>query len=168
MSVVSTVQFVRVYVWVSLIKARSPGHAALSIGDAIYPSEGYVSFAPAVSGSISGAGKFYDRNHDTSYYARRGVWIGTIYGLDTAAMLHAISKEVASPPAYGAFNECATTVRRILKIGGGDTHASWWSSWNTHPISPDDVEDYASSIVDNTKTIGSSAVRIRGEGTIGR
>lgn len=39
---------VTVYVWVSLIKARSPGHAAMQIGDATFPNEGYMSFAPLV------------------------------------------------------------------------------------------------------------------------
>lgn len=34
---------VTVYVWVSLIKATSPGHAALQIGNAMFPDNGYIS-----------------------------------------------------------------------------------------------------------------------------
>lgn len=80
-------------------------------------------------------------------------------------MLRQIQAEVDRPPAYGPMNECATTVRRFLKLGGGDQFASWWSRNNVPPITPDDVEDYASSIVSNTKANGSYQTSIKGEGS---
>jgi len=157
---------VTVYVWVSLLKAQSPGHAALSIDGASYPSSGYVSFAPLQSGSISGAGNFYDRFHDDEHYKGRGVWIGTIIGLDTTKMLEQIKADVAAAPAYGPMNQCATTVRRYLKLGGGDAFASRWSRNSIPPISPDDVEDYAKSIVAGTRQSGSTGQTIRGKGSL--
>lgn len=157
---------VTVYVWVSLIKAGSPGHAAMSINLASLPENGYISFAPEESGSISGAGKFFDRAYDVEHYKNRGVWTGTIYGLDTDKMLNQLKADLASPPAYGVFNECATVVRSYLKLGGGDQFASWWSRNNLPPISPDDVEDYAKSIIKGTQDKGSYGFKTVGEGTL--
>lgn len=156
---------VTVYVWVSLLKAKSPGHAALQIGDAVYPQQGYVSFAPLESGKIRGAGKFYDKFHDDEHYSGRGVWIGHIFGLNTDAMLKKMAEDLGAVPAYGPMNECATTVRQYLKIGGGDEFASAWSRNSVPPISPDDVEDFARSIVNKTKDKGSSAIKVQGEGS---
>ena len=156
---------VRVYVWVSHIQSRSPGHAALQIERGTTPDAGYVSFAQEVQGSVSGPGKFYDKSHDEKHYKGRGVWIGTIWGLDTVAMGEQLRKEYEGGMHYGARNECATTVKRILSIGGGDKLASWWSRENVGPISPDDVEDFARSIVEKTKPNGSYSEKINGVGT---
>lgn len=159
---------VKVYVWVSLIKSSSPGHAAMEIGRGSTPETGYVSFAPLVEGSISGAGKYFDKEHDKQHYAGRGLWKGYIYGLDTEKMLKALKADLASPPHYGPLNECATTVRRYLVEGGGNDLASWWSSWSLGGVvSPDDLEDYAKSIVHATKHIGSFQTTTRGEGSPG-
>ena len=157
-----------VYVWVSLVKSGSPGHAAMEIGGGTTPATGYVSFAPLVEGSISGAGKFFDKEHDRSHYAGRGLWIGCIYGLDTEKMLQKLKADLASPPAYGPLNECATTVRTYLVEGGGNELASWWSSWSLGGVvSPDDLEDYAQSIVERTRDRGSYDHSVRGEGSLG-
>lgn len=137
----------------------------MQIGGAVYPKEGYISFAPLVEGSIRGAGKFFDRFHDDEHYKGRGLWVGHIYGLNTDEMMKQLQADIGSPPAYGPLNECATVVRRYLKAGGGDEFASWWSRNNIPPISPDDVEDFARSIVGNTKDKGSSERTIRGAGS---
>jgi len=160
-----TAEPVRVYVWVSHIQSGSPGHAALQIGGGKTPDDGYVSFAPEVQGSVSGPGKFYDKSHDDKHYNGRGVWIGTIWGLDIAAMRIKLREEYKGGMHYSYRNECATTVKRILIKGGGDKLASWWSRKNVGPISPDDVEDFARSIVENTKPNGSYSEKINGVGT---
>lgn len=159
---------VTVYVWVSLLKANSPGHAALSMGPAAAtPQSGYLSFAPRVAGSAHGPGHFYSRAHDVEHYAKRGVWIGTIYGLDVDSMMRSFHQERMTPPTYSLLNECSTVVHRYLAIGGGDKLASQWSrTLLVNVWSPDDVEDYARSIVNATATLGSQGIQRRGEGTI--
>lgn len=157
-----------VYVWVSLTKSGSPGHAAMEIGFGTTPATGYISFAPLQEGSMSGAGKFYDKAHDNEHYKGRGLWIGYIYGLDTGKMLTKLATDIAAPPHYGPLNECATTVRTYLVAGGGDGFASWWSSWSLGGVvSPDDLEDYAKSIIARTKDKGSYERSVRGEGSLG-
>lgn len=157
---------VRVYVWVSHIQSGSPGHAAIQIECGTTPATGYVSFAPEVQRSISGPGKFYDKSHDDEHYSSRGVWIGTIWGLDTENMRKQLRKEYEGGMHYHVLNsQCATMVKRILSIGGGDKLASWWSRNNVGPISPDDVEDFARSIVEKTKPNGSYSEKINGLGT---
>ena len=158
---------VTVYVWVSLVSAKSPGHAALSIRpSAERPLDGYVSFAPKASGSIYGPGHFFDRAHDTEHYSKRGVWIGTIYGLDVDKMTRQFRIDCRAPQTYSPFNECANVVHRYLAIGGGDELAGRWSRHALLTWSPDDVEDYARSIVENTTRLGSTGTKRRGEGTM--
>ena len=78
------------------------------------------------------------------------------------------AKVSARPPIYSPRNQCAAQVHHYLQIGGGDKLASLWSR-NTFAIwSPDDVEDYARSIVSATSNLGSSGVKIEGEGTMFR
>jgi hypothetical protein len=166
--------YVTVWVWVSRIKKRSPGHAALAImPGAAKPAEGYVSFAPQESGSIRGPGKFYSSEDDKRHYftpdddGPRGLYKAMIFGLDTAAMLRQFQRDQELPQLYSPLNECATNVHRYLKLGGGDRYASWWSRNLIVPIwSPDDVEDYARSIVKGTRHLGSSDEKIAGAGTI--
>lgn len=166
--------YVTVWVWVSRIQKRSPGHAALAIvPDAGKPAEGYVSFAPQQSGSVHGPGKFYTHEDDKHHYiapdddGARGLYKAMIFGLDTRKMLRHFHRDQEMPQTYSMRNECATQVHRYLKIGGGDQFASWWSRNLIVPVwSPDDVEDYARSIVKNTRHLGSSDEKIIGAGTI--
>lgn len=156
-----------VIVWVSLLKAKSPGHAAMMIRpNARTPAHGYISFAPRKSGDLYGPGKFYDFQHDCKHYKDRGFWIGCIHGLDTDKMMKQFLTDFAQPQTYSVFNECATQVARYLKHGGGDQYASLWSSKVVGCWSPDDVEDYARSIVVGTKSKGSHARKIKGQGTM--
>jgi len=166
--------YVKVFVWVSLIKVKSPGHAALALRpNAKTPESGYVSFAPLNSGSISGDGNFYSWDEDAQHYGHieetgkgRGLWIGEIYGLDIEAMERLFLQELANPPRYSISNECATTVHRLLQAGGGDRYASWWSRNVVGFWSPDDVEDYSKSIVNNTVSRGSRSQKYSGDGTL--
>jgi hypothetical protein len=164
--------YVVVRVWVSRVKATSPGHASL----AIFPNSrrvenGYISFAPIKSGSIRGPGRFYPFEHDYHHYIRpkgdraRGCWIGHIHGLDQQKMLNHL-KHVNKHQTYSPSNECATQVHRYLQIGGGDKLASWWTRWALVLWSPDDVEDYARSIVEGTRHLGSRQHRFVGAGTV--
>jgi|GEM_PF-4546319 len=72
--------YVTVYIWVSHMASKSPGHAAIALcPGANTPEEGYVSFAPLKEGSPKGPGKFYDRAHDIEHYGniskfRRETW----------------------------------------------------------------------------------------------
>lgn len=161
--------YVVVRVWVSLVKASSPGHAALAIRPtAQLPDEGYVSFAPQKSGSVYGPGKFYPWEHDKKHYVDtgRGVWTGHIFGLDVPKMLRQFLNDLAQPQTYSIFNECATNVRRYLALGGGDKFASAWSRNVVGFWSPDDVEDYARSIIKNTQQLGSFGIKTKGQGTL--
>ena len=159
--------YVTVYVWVSLLSARSPGHVALSLLPfSKTPADGYVSFAPRKAGNVYGPGHFYSRAHDTRHYAKRGVWVGKIYGLDVAKMTRQFSVDWKQPSTYSLLNECASVVHRYLKLGGGDDFAGAWSRVALITWSPDDAEDYARSIVKNTAHLGSFGVKSRGEGTI--
>lgn len=163
--------YVKVFVWVSLLRARSPGHAAMALfPQARTPEDGYISFAPSEQGSISGPGKWFTLDHDLGEYAGphhvRGVWIGKIYGLNVQAVHHAFKHHLHHPPHYNLFNECASQVHRYLQIGGGDRLASWWSRKVLLTWSPDDVEDYAKSIIRQTRHLGSHGQQIVGEGTI--
>lgn len=162
--------FVNVFVWVSLVKGQkikdiSPGHAAMSINNASRPDQGYISFAPLKSGNINGPGKFYSWEEDQKHYKKRGLWLGRIFGLDTEKIKTQLAKDIATPPIYNLGNECATTVHRYLKLGGGDKFASKWSQTIFVFITPDDVEDYAKSIVAGTKDKGSYGGSIIGEGS---
>lgn len=165
--------FVTVRVWVSRLKKTSPGHASLALFPHSHsPQTGYISFAPARSGNISGPGKYYDYHHDFGSYSTpsddksRGCWIGTIYGLDVEKMWQHYSQQLSSPPWYSIMNECATQVHEYLVIGGGDKYASWWARNAIGFWSPDDVEDYAKSIIKNTRELGSKEQKIVGAGTI--
>jgi len=120
-----------VRVWVSRIKKSSPGHASLGIlPKARNAQSGYVSFAPVKSGSVYGPGRFYTLDHDLDHDSRatndgvRGYWVGKIYGLDTAAMLKAFSRDNQHAQTYSLFNECASQVHKYLAIGNGDKYAS--------------------------------------------
>lgn len=167
---------VTVFVWVSHIKSTSPGHAAIALQPgAETPQAGYVSFAPLTEGNIDGPGKFYPKSHDIKHYGtvsqtsneRRGVWIANLYGLNITSMMKRLESDLSSVPNYSISNQCATTVHRYLQIGGGDQFASWWSSHVVGGIwSPDDVEDYAKSIADNTKNLGSNYKKYSGVGTV--
>jgi len=168
-------EYVTVFVWVSLIKAMSPGHAALAIRpNATKPEDGYVSFAPEQAGSIAGPGFYYPKEHDIDNYGDiqsdstqgRGLWVANIFGLDTAPMKLQLENDLKNPPRYSLSNQCATTVHRYLQLGGGDEVASWWSRNVIGFWSPDDVEDYAKSIVENTASLGSTARKHSGEGTV--
>lgn len=167
--------YVTVFVWVSHVGSTSPGHAALALRpNAQTPQAGYVSFAPLEQGTISGPGHFYTKDHDIEHYGsislsskeRRGVWIANLYGLNIALMIQRLERDLLDAPQYSIANECATTVHRYLQIGGGDQFASWWSSHVMGFWSPDDVEDYARSIADNTKTLGSNYQKYSGVGTV--
>lgn len=165
--------FVTVRVWVSRLKMHSPGHASLALfPQSITPSTGYISFAPEKSGSVNGKGKFYDYQHDFENYnnssdtGARGCWIGTIYGLDINKMWKEFSKHLSNPPWYSIRNECATQVHHYLELGGGDQFASRWSRNAIGFWSPDDVEDYAKSIIKNTIHLGSKEQKVVGAGTI--
>src|SRR4051794_7738203 len=92
--------YVTVRVWVSRVRKRSPGHASL----ALFPhsrtfQDGYVSFAPVVSGSVQGPGKFYPLDHDEAEYVApdddgpRVVWVGKIFGLDVPKMWQQFQKD---------------------------------------------------------------------------
>jgi hypothetical protein len=164
-----------VRVWVSRFKKTSPGHASL----AIHPHsrtalDGYVSFAPAKSGSIYGPGKFYPYDHDAEEYGAskdvspRGCWVGKIYGLDVARMMEAFLRDSRRAQTYSLFNECATQVHRYLAIGGGDRYAGIWTRNAVAFWSPDDVEDYARSIVHHTRRLGSTSHLHVGAGTVFR
>lgn len=165
--------YVTVRVWVSRVRKVSPGHAAL----AIFPGsrtvgDGYISFAPVKSGSVYGPGKFYPLEHDLEEYQNctddpaRGCWVGKIYGLNPHKMFDSLRRHTKHAQVYSLFNECATQVHRYLKIGGGDTHAGLWARNALVCWSPDDVEDYARSIVNHTRHLGSSAEKIVGAGTL--
>jgi hypothetical protein len=165
--------YVTVRVWVSRFRKTSPGHASL----AIFPHsstahDGYVSFAPVVSGSIYGPGKFYPLEHDVAEYSTpsddptRGYWIGKIHGLDAHKMMHRFSHDNRHGQTYSLFNECATQVHKYLAIGGGDRHSGLWARNAMIFWSPDDVEDYARSIVAHTRHLGSTGHKIVGAGTI--
>ncbi len=161
-----------VRVWVSRIKKTSPGHASLAIHPhAQSAQEGYVSFAPIKSGSVYGPGKFYTLAHDLDEYDKptndgaRGCWIGKIYGLDTDKMMKAFTKDNHTQ-VYSLFNECASQVHKYLQIGGGDKFATRWSRNALVCWSPDDVEDYARSIVDHTRHLGSTGNKVVGAGTV--
>ena len=166
--------YVIVRVWVSRVKEKSPGHASLAIlPHAKVPQTGYVSFAPVKSGSVYGRGKFYDFQHDHAEYmvARgneppRGCWTGKIFGLDTDKMMHHFQKDNKHAQTYSLLNECATQVHKYLVIGGGDKFANTWSKHALLCWSPDDVEDYARSIVENTRTLGPHGHKHVGAGTV--
>ena len=165
--------YVIVRVWVSRIRKTSPGHASLAIRpSARNAHQGYVSFAPIKSGSVHGPGKFYPLEHDLGEYNRptddgtRGCWIGKIHGLDTHRMLSAFLRDQRHAQTYSLFNECATQVHKYLAIGGGDKFASRWSRNVVLCWSPDDVEDYARSIVAHTRHLGSHGRKIVGAGTV--
>lgn len=168
--------YVTVYIWVSHLASGSPGHAAIALcPGAETPEEGYVSFAPLKEGSPKGPGKFYDRAHDVKHYGnisqsseeRRGVWIANLYGLNVADMLLQLKKDLENVPEYVIpSNQCATTVQRYLQKGGGDDYASWWTRKVLGFWTPDDVEDYAESIADNTKKLGSNYKKYAGIGTL--
>ena len=49
------------------------------------------------------------------------------------------------PPWETLRQNCATAVARGLRLGGGDTYATWWKSWNVVWTTAD-VLDYALSI----------------------
>ncbi len=49
------------------------------------------------------------------------------------------------PPWETLKQNCSTVVARGLRLGGGDTYASWWKSWNV-VWTPADVLDYALSV----------------------
>lgn len=161
--------YVIVRVWVSLLKSKSPGHASLAIvPTAKTPEEGYVSFAPLKSGSMHGPGKFYSWDDDHRHYVgtNRGVWTGFIFGLDQQAMLQRFKSDLAQPQIYSIFNECATNVHRYLEHGGANRFASLWSRNALFFWSPDDVEDYARSIVNGSQHLGSQGVKTKGKGTV--
>jgi hypothetical protein len=165
--------YVIVRVWVSRIRKISPGHASLAIfPHSTVPHNGYVSFAPVKSGSVYGPGKFYPFAHDRAEYIHpkddkpRGCWIGKIYGLDTEKMMRQFLHDQRRPQTYSLFNECATQVHRYLVEGGGDQFASLWSRHAVLAWSPDDVEEYARSIVEHTRRLGSDCRKIRGAGTV--
>ena len=163
-----------VRVWVSRIKKTSPGHASLAIHpNAHTPEEGYVSFAPVKSGSVHGPGKFYSYKHDHHSYMvkqtnekTRGYWIGHIYGLDTTKMMNQFAEDSSHPQTYSIFNECATQVHKYLQIGGGDNFSTSWNRTAMLFWSPDDVEDYAKSIIKHTHHLGSRGHKIVGAGTV--
>ena len=168
---------VTVFVWVSHIKSKSPGHAASALQPgAETPQAGYVSFAPLTEGDMDGPGKFYPKSHDIKHYGtvsqtsneRRGVWIANLYGLNITQMMKRLENDLSSVPNYSVpKNQCATTVHRYLQIGGADPLASWWSSHVVGGIwSPDDIEDYAKSIAENTKNLGSNYKKYSGVGTV--
>ena len=161
-----------VRVWVSRLKKTSPGHASLAIRpQATDAQEGYVSFAPIKSGSAYGPGMFYSLAHDLNEYDKptddgaRGCWIGKIFGLDTDKMLKAFSQNNHTQ-VYSLFNECASQVHKYLEIGGGDKFASRWSRNALVCWSPDDVEDYARSIVSQTSKLGSTGQKVIGAGSV--
>ena len=79
-----------------------------------------------------------------------------------------LENDLSSVPNYSVpKNQCATTVHRYLQIGGADPLASWWSSHVVGGIwSPDDIEDYAKSIAENTKNLGSNYKKYSGVGTV--
>jgi hypothetical protein len=69
-----------------------------------------------------------------------------ITGLKESAIKAWWDRLIATNPLWKTLNQnCSTTVARALEAGGGDTHASWWSSWNT-VWHPNDVLQYALSI----------------------
>ena len=165
--------YVVVRVWVSRFRKMSPGHVSLAITPkSTKPEDGYVSFAPAQQGRISGPGRFYSSADDYGEYVQpsddppRGCWIGKIYGLDAASMLSSFQQAIKHPTHYSPFNECATQVHRYLVIGGADRFASRWSRNVIATWSPDDVEDYAKSIVHHTRGLGSVGHKFVGAGTI--
>ncbi len=168
--------YVTVYIWVSHFASKSPGHAAMALcPGADTPEAGYVSFAPLKEGSPKGPGKFFDRAHDIKHYGnisqssdeRRGVWIANLYGLNVTAMLQLFASDRENVPEYVIpSNQCATTVQRYLQHGGGDNYASWWTRKVIGFWTPDDVEDYAESIADNTKKLGSNYKKYAGIGTL--
>ncbi|HEV3117570.1 MAG TPA: hypothetical protein VGY58_10980 [Gemmataceae bacterium] len=165
--------YVIVRVWVSRVRKVSPGHASL----AIFPHSsvalnGYVSFAPVKSGSIHGPGKFYPFAHDRAEYmcatddGVRGCWTGKIYGLDAKKMMREFLRDQRRAQTYSLLNECATQVHRYLVVGGGDRLASAWARRAVLFWSPDDVEDYARSIVAHTRRLGSFGHKVVGAGTL--
>jgi hypothetical protein len=165
--------YITVRVWVSRIRKTSPGHTSLAIfPHARTPEEGYISFAPVESGSISGPGKYYDFQHDRDEYLAssddkpRGYWIGWIFGLDAQRMWRHLVHHIQHPPHYSLFNECATQVHHYLVIGGADKYASWWSRNVLLAWSPDDVEDYAKSVIAHTRHLGSREHKVKGAGTV--
>ena len=81
-------------------------------------------------------------------------------------MMHHLMHALHHSETYSLFNECATQVHRYLKIGGGDSYAGTWSKHVIGFWSPDDVEDYAKSIVNHTRRLGSTGHKFRGAGTV--
>jgi hypothetical protein len=165
--------YVVVRVWVSRFKKTSPGHASLALRpDSRTPQDGYISFAPKQEGSVYGPGEFFTYDHDQRHYGRtkddgpRGYWIANIHGLDVARMIRAFARNNRHAQTYSLFNECATQVHRYLKIGGGDKYAGLWARNALLCWSPDDVEDYARSIVANTRRLGSTSRQYVGAGTV--
>ena len=114
--------------------------------------------------------------HDVEHYGDiqrnpgmgRGLWVGDIYGLDVDRMKRQFDQDRKNPPHYSIGNECAMTVHRYLQLGGGDDFASWWSRNVIGFWSPDDVEDYARSIVKATRDQGHPSIgrKYKGEGTV--
>jgi hypothetical protein len=134
--------------------------------------DGYVSFAPVQSGSVYGPGRFYPLSHDIDEYDKpaddgaRGYWIGRIFGLDTVAMMKELQRSNRYSQMYSVTNECATQVHKNLRLGGGDRFAGLWSRHAIAFWSPDDVEDYAKSIVAHTRHLGSYGIKVIGAGTV--
>jgi len=165
--------YVTVRVWVSRIRKKSPGHAALAIlPHSRTPADGYVSFAPVTSGSVYGPGKFYSFAHDRDEYDKptddgpRGCWVAKIYGLDTHKMMDHFMRDSKHSQIYSLFNECASQVHKYLVIGGGDKFAGRWARNALLCWSPDDVEDFARSIVAHTRQLGSTGHKFVGAGTV--
>ncbi len=154
----------------------SPGHASLAIlPNSSRPEDGYVSFAPAKPGSVYGLGEFFDFEEDLDHYVKssddgpRGIWIGKIYGLDQHKMLRHFSAASMSQ-TYSPTNEFprdpssplspASVAETNLPVyGRGRSIVPIWS--------PDDVEDYARSIIAGTRKLGSVVgIKVRGAGTM--
>lgn len=131
------------------------GHAAIALDvAALTEAQGYLSFHPSAEGLrklLPNAPVFRSRQEDYEEYRKNKLFDAVLYGLDVEAMRKRYRAWRAGHPTFSAARCCSWLVHHLLEAGGGDEYASWLSSWVIGQWSPDDVKDYAGSIVQHTE-----------------
>ncbi|WP_425615911.1 hypothetical protein NA78x_005846 [Anatilimnocola sp. NA78] len=155
-----------VYVW-----SKGPdsvaGHAAIGLSPAAMDVDsGYLSFNPAKDAStwdklFGSPPSAHTRADDLVAYKRSKHFRAVICGLNMDKM-HSRFAELSDKKTQSKYavltpgrEVCSSAVKEVLKAGGGDKVASWWSSFAVGEWTPGDVKDYSTSIVNGTKDKGS-------------
>ncbi len=150
---------ITVYIWSFRGKAEAWGHASMQV------DQTYISWWPETPGQVPSkihpdiyaSNPFRNRtfHDDVTAKGHRPDWVVRIKGLDEKAIkdwwqtfgLTRDGVQFQGPlPSWDTLRRnCSTVVATALRVGGGDTFASWVKSWNI-VWNPSDVLQYALSI----------------------